>query len=377
MAKMHSGGALKMSNISLQSVTKYYGKELILDNISLDIKDKEFLCITGPSGCGKTTLLRIIAGLDTDYGGKIFMDGIDCKSLSPADRNISMVFQEYALYPNLRAKDNISFPLRIKRYSRSRVAEKLKTTVKLIDLGVEQYLDFFPKELSAGHRQRVATGRAVVRDNPSIFLLDEPLSSLDAKIRMNTRFYLNKLITNLSATTVYVTSDSSEAMALADRVVVLNNGKFIQVDRPYDIYYHPKSMVVADFFGLLGMNFIRGCVKGNEFCFDEYSVRVPACIKKEALDKLNKEKELILGVRPEDINFSKDKGINKVKAKVDLIQGFPPKANIRCKFKDDVINVICFLKNIADITTGMDIYLSFDKNKVHLFYPDSGNLVSS
>ena len=157
-AVIGQGGAVKMSSISLQNITKYYGKELILNNVSLDVKDKEFMCITGPSGSGKTTLLRLIAGLDSDYTGKIYMDDIDCENLNPAERNISMVFQEYALYPNLKAKDNISFPLRIKRYSRERVAEKLKSTVKLINIGVEKYLEFFPKELSAGHKQRVATG---------------------------------------------------------------------------------------------------------------------------------------------------------------------------------------------------------------------------
>ena len=366
-----------MSNISIRNVTKYYGEELILDNISIDIKDKEFLCVSGPSGGGKTTLLRIVAGLDTDYTGKIYIDNVDCRELSPADRNISMVFQEYALYPNLIAKSNISFPLRIKKYSRQRVAEKLKSTVELIDIGVEKYLDFFPKELSEGHKQRVATGRAIIKDNPSVFLLDEPLSNLDAKLRMNTRTYLKKLVTEIKSTTIYVTSDSSEAMALADRIAVLNNGKFVQVDRPYDIYYNPKSMFVADFFGFLGMNFIHGNVREDKFYFDKYNVEIPSYIKKDVLRKLGKEEKLVLGIRPEDINFSTSRDKNRVEAKVDLIQKFPPKANIRCRFKDDIINVICFIRNLTDITPEMNVYLGFDKNKVHLFYPGSGDLVSS
>ena len=374
---MHEGGAIKLSSISLQNVTKYYGKELILNNVSLDIKDREFMCVTGPSGGGKTTLLRLIAGLDPDYTGKIYMDDVDCENLNPAERNISMVFQEYALYPNLKAKDNISFPLRIKRYSRERVAEKLKSTVKLIDIGVEKYLEFFPKELSSGHKQRVATGRAIVRDNPNVFLLDEPLSNLDAKIRMNTRVYLSKLITELGSTTIYVTSDSSEAMALADRVAVINNGKFVQVDRPYDIYYHPKNMFVADFFGLLGMNFIYGNVKGDKFYFDKYNIDIPAYIQKDVLEKVNKEEKLVLGIRPEDINFSTDRSENKVEVKVDLIQKFPPKTNIRCRFKDNIINVICFIKDITDIAPGTGIYLEFDRSKIHLFYPGSGDAVFS
>ena len=377
---MHKGGAVKMSSISLQNITKYYGKELILNNISLVVKDKEFMCITGPSGSGKTTLLRLIAGLDSDYTGKIYMDDIDCENLNPAERNISMVFQEYALYPNLKAKDNISFPLRIKRYSRERVAEKLKSTVELIDIGVEKYLEFFPKELSSGHKQRVATGRAIVRDNPNVFLLDEPLSNLDAKIRMNTRVYLSRLITELGSTTIYVTSDSSEAMALADRVAVINNGKFVQVDRPYDIYYHPKNMFIADFFGLLGMNFIYGKIREDKFYFDKYSIDISAYIQyiqKDFFEKINKEEKLVLGIRPEDISFSTDRSKNKVEAKVDLIQRFPPKVNIRCRFKDNIINVICFRKNITDIVPGADIYLDFDESKIYLFYTDGGDAVFS
>lgn len=366
-----------MAKILLQNITKYYGKDLILDNVSLDIKDKEFMCITGPSGSGKTTLLRLIAGLDTDYQGKIYIDDVDCTNLSPSERNVSMVFQEYALYPNLRAKDNISFPLRIKKYSKQRIAEKLKDTVSQIDIEIEKYLDFLPKELSSGHRQRVATGRAIIRDHPSVFLMDEPLSNLDAKMRMNTRTYLSKLITELKSTTIYVTSDSSEAMALGDRIAVLNNGKFMQVDRPYDIYYHPKNMLIADFFGVLGMNFISGRVEDGKFYFDGHTIEFSRYLQGDVLSNLARDKKLILGIRPEDIYFSTSHKENKIKAEVELIQRFPPKANIRCRFKGSTINVITFAKNITDIVPGIDIYLDFDKCKIYLFNPESGNAVYS
>lgn len=361
-----------MSKIALRNITKYYGKQLILDNISLDINDKEFFCITGPSGCGKTTLLRIIAGLETNHYGKIYFDDVDFTNLSPSERNISMVFQEYALYPNLTAKENIIFPLKLKKYSKEKISQKLKSTVEMIDVGVEKYLDFFPKELSAGHKQRVATGRAIIRDNPRAFLLDEPLSNLDAKIRMNTKTYLKKLVTELKSTTIYVTADSSEAMALADRIAILNNGRFIQVDRPYDMYYCPKNMFVADFFGTLGMNFIYGVVKDNKFYFDDNrAIDIQHYIDKDTLKELDKGPNLVLGIRPENINFSIKPLKAGIKVKVDLIQRFPPKVNIRCKFKNYIINVICFTEDLAGVYQGMDIYLEIDESKIILFYPNS------
>lgn len=364
-----------MSKIALRNITKYYGKLLILDNISLDISDGEFLCITGPSGCGKTTLLRIIAGLDTDHSGKIYFDDVDFTNLSPSERNISMVFQEYALYPYLIAKENIAFPLRLKKYPEEKISQKLKSTVEMIDVGVERYLDFLPKELSAGHKQRVATGRAIIRDNPRVFLMDEPLSNLDAKIRMNTKTYLKKLVTKLETTTIYVTSDSSEAMALADRIAVLNNSRFVQVDSPYDIYYYPKNMFIADFFGTLGMNFINGIVKDQKFYFDDYAIDIKDYTNKATLEELYKEPELVLGIRPENINFSIKPLEVGVKTKADLIQRFPPKANIRCKFGNYVINVICFMEDLVGIYQNVDIYLDFDKSKILLFYPYNGELI--
>lgn len=364
-----------MSKIALKNITKYYGKQLILDNISLDISDGEFLCITGPSGCGKTTLLRIIAGLDTDHSGKIYFDDVDFTNLRPSDRNISMVFQEYALYPNLIAKENIVFPLRLKKYPQEKISQKLKSTVEMIDIGVDKYLYFFPKALSAGHRQRVATGRAIIRDKLRVLLMDEPLSNLDAKIKMNTKTYLKKLVTKLDTTTIYVTSDSSEAMALADRIAVLNNGMFIQVDSPQNIYHYPKNMFTADFFGTLGMNFINGTVKDNKFYFNNHTIDIKDYTNKAALEKLHKEPKLILGIRPENINFSVKPLKAGIKVKVNSIQKFPPKASIKCKFGNYTINIICFMEDLAGLKKNTDIYLDFDKSKILLFYSRNGELV--
>ncbi|MDD3819330.1 MAG: ABC transporter ATP-binding protein [Actinomycetota bacterium] len=365
-----------MSKITLENITKYYGENLILDNISLEISDGEFFCITGPSGCGKTTLLRIIAGLDNSHSGKVYFDDIDYTDLSPSERNISMVFQDFALYPCMIARDNISFPLRLKKYPNEIISRKLKSTVDMIDLEVENYLDMFPKELSAGHRQRVATGRAIIKDKPRAILMDEPLSNLDARIRMNTKTYLKKLVITLDTTTIYVTSDSSEAMALADRIAVLNNQKFEQVGTPFNIYYLPKNMFIADFFGTMGINFIKGTVKDNKFYFSNYRVDINDYADKAIMDKIPIEPEIILGIRPEDISFSTNPSDYSIKAKVDLIQMFPPKANIRCRIENFFINVICTSRDSEEIQKNRDIYLDFNKNKIFLFYPQNGELIT-
>ena len=359
-----------MADISLRNITKYYGKNLILDKISLDIKDCEFFCITGPSGCGKTTLLRIIAGLDNDYDGKVFFNGEDATELSCAERNVAMVFQDYALYPNMGARENITFPLRIRKYSQERLLKKLDTTVKQIDIGVDKYLDYLPRQLSAGHQQRVATGRAIIRDDPKVFLLDEPLTNLDAKMRMNTRTYLKKLVTDIKSTTIYVTADSSEALALADRLAVLDKGRFVQVDRPFDMYFHPKTTLVTVFFGTLGMNLLEGVVQDGRFIYEGKKLKVPSSLDEETIDDLN-GKKAILGIRPEDIIFSKEPSRNTVKVEVQMIQSFPPKENMICALKEKTINVISFIKNTRGIKPGDNIYLSISGSNTHLFDPES------
>ena len=363
-----------MASISLRGITKYYGEDLILDNISLDIKDGQFFCITGPSGSGKTTLLKIIAGLDNDYSGKVFFDGSDITDMSSSERNIAMVFQDYALYPNMIARENISFPLRIRKYSPERLSQKLDTTVKQIDIGVEKYLDYLPGQLSAGHQQRVATGRAIIRDDPNVFLLDEPLTNLDAKIRMNTRTYLKKLVTDIKSTTVYVTADSNEALALADRLAVLDRGRFVQIDRPFDMYFHPETMLVADFFGVLGMNFLEGTVEGEKFIFQDHKTDIPLYLEEDIPDHVM-NKRTMLGIRPEDIDFSFKPRTQSFKAEIRLIQKFPPKANMICMAGDRTINVVAFIKNMAEASVGDSIYIRLDRSKTFLFDPETGELI--
>jgi multiple sugar transport system ATP-binding protein len=363
-----------MADISLRNITKRFGATTILENISLDIKDREFFCITGPSGSGKTTLLRIIAGLDNDFEGNVFFNGKNITAQSPSERNIAMVFQDYALYPNMVARENISFPLRVKNYSRENLAKKVGSTVKQIDIRVDKYLDFFPRQLSAGHKQRVATGRAIIRDNPNAFLLDEPLSNLDAKIRMNTCTYLKRLVADIKSTTVYITSDSNEALALADRLAVLENKKFLQVDRPFDMYFNPKNTFVADFFGILGMNFISGNINKGGFIFDSKRLDIPAYIGNSF--KRLEGKEVLLGIRPEEIDFFQEPAADRIDSTIELIQSFPPRANMVCKIGPVELNIVSFIKNIEGVKAGSTIYISMDRTKTYLFDKDSGNIIT-
>ncbi len=363
-----------MADISLRNITKYYGNNLILDNISLDIKDREFFCITGPSGGGKTTLLRIIAGLDSDYSGKVFFNGEDVAEMSSAQRNIAMVFQDYALYPNMVARENIAFPLRIRKYDQERLDSKVADTIKQVDIGVDKYLDYLPKKLSAGHQQRVATGRAIVRDDPKVFLLDEPLSNLDAKIRMNTRTYLKQLVTDIKSTTIYVTADSSEALSLADRLAVLDRGKFVQVDRPFDMYFKPRSTLVADFFGELGMNFLKGRMKKGKILLQGTEINKPVYIIKDTADRIEGN-EVLLGIRPEDISFSKQFSNGSLEVEVELIQAFPPKADLLCSLNGKTVHTVAFIKNIKDIAETDILYLSIPETKTYLFDPKIGELI--
>jgi len=363
-----------MADIWLRNITKYYGRNLILDNISLDIKDREFFCITGPSGCGKTTLLRIIAGLEGEYSGQVFFNGEDAGGWSAAQRNVAMVFQDYALYPNMVARENIAFPLRIRRYTRERLSSKLDDTVRQVDIGLEKYLDYLPGQLSAGHQQRVATGRAIIRDDPRVFLLDEPLSNLDAKIRMNTRTYLKKLVTDIKSTTIYVTADSSEAFSLADRLAVMDKGRFVQVDRPLDVYFHPRSALVADFFGAMGMNFLDGRIKKGRFVSGGKYLDAPSYLDREKIESLENMK-VLLGIRPEDIIFWPQEKEGTLKVKVRLVQTFHPRANILCSLNGKTIDVVTFVRNIKGIVPGSNIFLLIRKTCTHLFDPITGQVI--
>jgi len=244
-----------MGAISLKHIRKQFGEAVVIPDVNLDIQDGEFIVFVGPSGCGKSTLLRLIAGLEDASAGHIFIDGADAVDLPPSKRGLSMVFQSYALYPHMSVRNNIAFGLKMAGMPKQEIAAKVNKAAELLNL--TEYLDRKPRNLSGGQRQRVAIGRAIVRQ-PKAFLFDEPLSNLDAALRVQMRLEIMQLHQSLKATMIYVTHDQVEAMTMADRIVVLNKGNIEQVGSPLDIYNHPDSVFVAGFIGSPKMNFLSG-----------------------------------------------------------------------------------------------------------------------
>lgn len=260
-----------MSSVTLKNVTKIYDKKKVIDNIDLEIKDKEFVVLVGASGCGKSTLLRMIAGLEDITDGEIYIGDKKVNDVHPKDRDIAFVFQSYALYPHMTVRENIAFGLKMRKVDKATIEKKVSEAAEILDLG--EYLDRKPKQLSGGQRQRVALGRAIVR-NPKVFLMDEPLSNLDAKLRVQMRSEIKKLHEKLQTTFIYVTHDQTEALTMGDRVVVLDKGVVQQADSPENIYENPANTFVAGFVGSPQMNFIDS--------------KYISC-----------EKDVIVGIRPE------------------------------------------------------------------------------
>jgi len=247
-----------MAEIELKNLTKRWGNFVGVDNFNLTIKDQEFLVLLGPSGCGKTTTMRMIAGLEGVTNGQVLIDGKVVNDLEPKDRDVAMVFQSYALYPNMTVYENIRFPLKVRKIDKALHNEKVMNASEMVELN--DFLHRKPAELSGGQRQRVALARAIVRE-PTVFLMDEPLSNLDAKLRVSTRAQIKNLQHNLKVTTIYVTHDQVEAMTLADRVVVMNAGIVQQVGTPQEIYNKPANSFVASFIGSPAMNLLKGSIR--------------------------------------------------------------------------------------------------------------------
>lgn len=284
-----------MAEIQLRNVSKRWGSFVGVDDFTLTIPDREFLVLLGPSGCGKTTTMRMIAGLEDPTKGDILIDGKVVNDLEPKDRDVAMVFQSYALYPNMNVYENIRFPLRVRGENPAAHKEKVMRASAMVEL--DEFLHRKPAELSGGQRQRVALARAIVRE-PNVFLMDEPLSNLDAKLRVSTRAQIKNLSHELSVTTIYVTHDQIEAMTLADRVVVMEKGIVQQVGTPTEIYDRPANTFVASFIGNPAMNLIKGTVQNGTFTADSVSI--------EGLDA--KDGPVTLGFRAEDAEVSQEGG---------------------------------------------------------------------
>ncbi|MFZ3336033.1 MAG: sn-glycerol-3-phosphate ABC transporter ATP-binding protein UgpC [Xanthobacteraceae bacterium] len=290
-----------MAEVSLRNVVKRFDNVEVVRNISLDIPDNEFVVLVGPSGCGKSTTLRMIAGLEEISAGDIYIGGEVVNDLPPKDRDIAMVFQNYALYPHMSVFENMSFGLKLRKFPKDEIKKRVDHAARILD--ITELLDRKPKALSGGQRQRVAMGRAIVR-NPKVFLFDEPLSNLDAKLRVQMRTEIKRVHQMVKTTTVYVTHDQVEAMTLADRVVVMNGGVIEQIATPQDLYHHPKTRFVAGFIGSPAMNFMRCRLEQNGVGLrarlsDAVSLPVPAA-QSARLQPLT-GKELIFGLRPEHI----------------------------------------------------------------------------
>ena len=312
-----------MADVVLKDVDKQFDKNTVVRNVNLEIRDREFVVLVGPSGCGKSTTLRMIAGLEEVTSGEIHIDGKRVNDVPPKDRDIAMVFQNYALYPHMTVYENMAFGLKLRKYPRSEIEARVNETAGI--LGIGHLLARKPKALSGGERQRVAVGRAIVR-KPKVFLFDEPLSNLDAKLRVQMRTEISKLHNSLEATIIYVTHDQVEAMTMGDRIAVMKDGEVQQVAAPLELYERPANRFVAGFIGSPGMNFLEGrLVFDNGHAeFDEGGLRLP--IPDHMRDALTpwRDREVTFGIRPEDItsmDANKDwKEARQIKATVEVVE---------------------------------------------------------
>ncbi|PLR78011.1 sugar ABC transporter ATP-binding protein [Bacillus sp. V3-13] len=356
-----------MAELKLDHIYKVYdNKVTAVHDFNLHIKDKEFIVFVGPSGCGKSTTLRMIAGLEEISQGDFYIDGKRVNDVAPKDRDIAMVFQNYALYPHMSVYDNMAFGLKLRKFPKDEIDRRVKEAAKI--LGLEPYLDRKPKALSGGQRQRVALGRAIVRD-AKVFLMDEPLSNLDAKLRVQMRAEIAKLHQRLQTTTIYVTHDQTEAMTMATRLVVMKDGIIQQVGAPKEVYEKPENVFVGGFIGSPAMNFFNGTLEEGKFVIGNVSVAVPEGKMKVLRDQGYVGKELILGVRPEDIHdepvFIDASAGSKISAVIEVAELTGAETMLYSSV--DSQEFVARVDSRTDITPGQTLELAFDMNKVHFF----------
>lgn len=356
-----------MAELRLENIKKIYDKDVVaVQDFNLHIKDKEFIVFVGPSGCGKSTTLRMIAGLEEISEGDLYIDEKRMNDIPPKDRDIAMVFQNYALYPHMDVYDNMAFGLKLRKIKKDEIDRRVKEAAKI--LGLEEYLDRKPKALSGGQRQRVALGRAIVRD-PKVFLMDEPLSNLDAKLRVQMRAEIQKLHRRLQSTTIYVTHDQTEAMTMATRLVVMKDGIIQQVGEPSEVYEKPNNVFVGGFIGSPAMNFLNGKVEDSYFVMDDVKIKIP-----EGKLKILKEngyvgKEVILGVRPEHIHDElvvlEANPETKINALIDVAEMNGAETFLYSEVAGQ--NFVAKIDSRSDIKAGDTVELAFDMNKAHFF----------
>ncbi|MCX7015581.1 MAG: sn-glycerol-3-phosphate ABC transporter ATP-binding protein UgpC [Candidatus Sumerlaeota bacterium] len=313
-----------MARVLLQNVSKVFpGNVKAVDNMTLEIQDREFLVLVGPSGCGKSTTLRMVAGLEEITNGEVYIGERLVNDVPPKDRDIAMVFQNYALYPHMTVEKNMAFGLKLRKFPKAEIDKRVREAAQI--LGIEDLLQRKPKALSGGQRQRVAVGRAIVR-KPKVFLFDEPLSNLDAKLRVQMRTEISKLHQRLQSTMIYVTHDQTEAMTMGDRIVVMKDGLVQQIDEPVQLYDHPKNRFVAGFIGSPPMNFFDGVIRKEDggLVFDEGKIKAPVPPSKAGALAKFLDKPVVFGIRPENINdpryTSAEGPAARVEARVEVIE---------------------------------------------------------
>ena len=360
-----------MASLSLKGIEKKYPNGFhAVKNFNLDIADKEFIIFVGPSGCGKSTTLRMIAGLEDITDGTLEIDGKVMNDVEPKDRDIAMVFQNYALYPHMTVYDNMAFGLKLRKVPKDEIDKKVREAARILDL--DKLLDRKPKALSGGQRQRVAMGRAIVR-NPKVFLMDEPLSNLDAKLRVQMRIEISKLHENLGATIIYVTHDQTEAMTLGTRIVVMKDGVIQQVDTPQNLNNTPCNLFVAGFIGSPQMNFMDAVVNvaGNDVTLSigNHVLRVPENKKKALIDGGYNGKTVVVGIRPEDVHDDPDfiaanpGSVITSKIKVYELLG----AEVFLYFDVEGTQMTARVNPRTELRTGDDAKFALDMNRIHIF----------
>jgi multiple sugar transport system ATP-binding protein len=344
-----------MASVELVDVRKAYGAQAVVHGVSVAIEDGEFVILVGPSGCGKSTLLRMIAGLEPITSGTIRIDGVVVNNLAPKDRDIAMVFQNYALYPHKTVAENMGFALQMRKTPRAEIDTRVKKAAEILDLS--PYLSRYPRQLSGGQRQRVAMGRAIVRD-PKVFLFDEPLSNLDAKLRVQMRAEIKELQQRLSTTTVYVTHDQVEAMTMADRIVVLNDGRIEQVGTPLELYDRPNNTFVATFIGSPAMNLIKGTIRSG--ATPQFEAEGGQMLPLDSAPAGSDGKPAFYGIRPEHFSLG-----GSVQLEVSVAE--PTGAETQLFARLGGRKIVAAFRERISATQGETIAVTPDVRAVHLF----------
>ena len=355
-----------MSGVNLSGIVKAYGAMQVVHGIDLNVAEKEFVVLVGPSGCGKSTTLRMIAGLEEITAGDLKIYGTRMNRVAPKDRDVAMVFQNYALYPHLNVADNMAFGLRIRKMPKDEIATTIADVAEI--LGLTEYLDRRPADLSGGQRQRVAMGRAIVR-HPKVFLFDEPLSNLDAKLRTQMRAEIKRLHNRLGVTSVYVTHDQVEAMTLADRIVVMNDGAIEQVGTPMELFNNPANVFVAGFLGSPPMNQMKGKLTERGAMVGDTEIKLAGTINRNA------GRDVIVGIRPEHVSLSAGEDTTALPISLDLVEPLGSEALLHARKGDD--NLVFKANTEGDIErfSGVD-QVHVPASLVKLFDAETGRALN-